>query len=106
MRYSDLSDDAALNEYLSALDDRLGAEDIAIPGRPLRALSQISAEFRASFMLNSPIANRVNQWFQTRYGDKLKMTIETGRMVVKIKHDLYAVHYPVIFGQVMVNPFT
>lgn len=106
MNFSDLNDDVLLANYLNDLDEQLGSEGIAIPGRPLRAMALISKQFKTTISWSSSLSERVDQWFQARYGDKLKMDFSTGKMVLKIKHDLYLAQFPLIYGQVQVNPLT
>jgi hypothetical protein len=94
----------AFDIYMKSVDKRLKAAGIDIPGRTFAALSEISREFNCIISFDDELAKRVNKWFQDRYGDRLKLSWQIGKMVVLIDGDPYIVRYPLVPVPRTVNP--
>ncbi len=104
MRWRDLESPAAFNAYMESVDARLRDQGVDIPARPLHACGLISQECHVSFTMSSDIFIRIHGWFESRYGDRLLIDMNVGRMLVHINGDPFLVSYPVIYGTVKVEP--
>lgn len=86
------------------VDRRLREEGTDIPSRLLGAYSIISEESGITIVFGDELSNRINEWFERRYGDRLKVDFSIGRTVVLIDGDPYSVKFPTIFGRVKLFP--
>lgn len=104
MIWRDLEGPAAFNAYMESVDGRLRDQGVDIPARPIQACSLISLECQVMFGLKSEIADRINSWFEKRYGDRLFINMDIGQMLVHINEDPFLVTYPLIYGTWRVEP--
>lgn len=104
MIWRDLEAPVAFNAYMASVDARLRDQGVDIPSRPLHACGLISQECHVSFTMNSDIFTRINGWFEARYGERLLIDMNIGRMLVHINEDPFVVTYPVIYGTWRVEP--
>lgn len=104
MYWRDVDDPQAFSQYMEKVDARLKSDGVDIPSRPLHAFGIVSAELKVKFALSSAIAQRINGWFQQRYGARLNIDWSIGAMLVEVRGDAFAVRYPLVFGTVKVNP--
>lgn len=49
-------------------------------------------------MQNWPISERIRKWYKNKYGNRLNIYLNLGRMAVLIKKDLWVFSFPRIFG--------
>lgn len=98
MIWRDLEAPAAFNAYMESVDGRLRDQGVDIPARPFHACGLIAVECQVMFGMNSDIADRINSWFGMRYGDRLLINMNIGRMLVHINEDPFIVTYPLIYG--------
>jgi hypothetical protein len=93
------------------IDSKLIADGIAITGRPLRAVGEVSAKFNVSIpiagdasrmppdlRLYTPLGDAIYDWYQQTYGDRLKVDPCPGRTVANLDGDLYVIKIPRIRG--------
>ncbi|GLH68223.1 hypothetical protein [Geothrix edaphica] len=104
MRWRDLESLAAFDTYMASVDARLRDHGVDIPARPLQACGMVSQECHVSFTMSSDIFARIHGWFESRYGDRLLIDMNVGKMLVHINEDPFVVTYPLIFGTVKVEP--
>ena len=72
-----------------------------IPARPLKAFSEIAKDGMQMIMVGpfpTPHADKINTWFEHRYGDRLLMDFSPGKAVVLIWGDPYVIRLPRIYG--------
>jgi hypothetical protein len=104
MYWEDLEKPEAFSEYMETVDARLKARGVDIPARPLHAMMLVSEELHTRFLIpNSEHARRINEWFQKRYGGRLKVDFCIGRMLILVAGDPYVARYPLVYGTVQLN---
>ncbi len=106
MRWSDVQDPKAFSDYMESVDQRLREREVAIAARPFEAAAIVSKELRIKFTVPGRVWDRINGWFEQRYGARLLMDMSIGTMVVAVRGDPYAVRFPLTFGTVAINPFS
>lgn len=104
MLWRDVEAPAAFNAYMESVDGRLRDQGVDIPARPFHACGLVSIECQVMFAMGSDIAERIEAWFKSRYGDRLLIDMNIGRMLVHINEDPFVVTYPVIYGTLQVEP--
>lgn len=103
----------AFDQMMREIDRDLSAEAVDIPGRPLRAIVEVSKRYSLSLPLVEPvpgapaelheawpIADRVQRWYEHNYGERLKVDWSPGRMAILIEEDLWVLRFPRIYGSV------
>lgn len=108
--------DEELRQLLERVDRQLTNEGFPIPSRPLHALRVISAEFNTPLPItppfpsandelreNWPFSQRVYEWYDERYGNRLKVNFGPGRMVFLIRGDPWVFRFPRIYGSVLLT---
>lgn len=93
------------------VDGRLRSEGAPIVARPLRAESILAVELGEQFVHPYPrrpptegsyrgndLTIRVNDWFDARYGERLKMDLSPGSAVVLIRGDPWLMRFPRFWG--------
>jgi hypothetical protein len=93
------------------VDSRLREDGTSIPGRPSRAMSILAVELREPFVTPYPerallegcytgddLTMRVEEWFDRRYGERLKIDMSPGRAVILIRNDPWVLKLPLIVG--------
>lgn len=108
-------DQLEFHELMLEVDRDLVSRGIAISGRPIMALGELSTKFglplpiskpRLNFFHESfqywPISARVYEWYDQRYGERLKVNFSPGKMVILIEDDLWSMKFPRIFGAVSI----
>ncbi|WP_230469837.1 HEPN domain-containing protein [Lujinxingia vulgaris] len=88
------------------VDREIANEGYSISRRPLIALSKIAKRFQIPLEItpkkspqqNPSISDKVLTWYDTQFGNRLKMNMSIGRMVFSIQNDLWIARFPTIFG--------
>ncbi|VXD02866.1 conserved hypothetical protein [Enterobacterales bacterium 8AC] len=99
-----------LNQLIESIDEELRKNGIPIKSRCDRALMKISKELKISlplFPTKNPIfsgapdvyCKAVHQWYQNRYGDRLKELSDWGCFIVLLKEDFWEFNVPEFFGE-------
>lgn len=96
-------DEVLFNQLIEEVDSDMRKSGVAIPARSIEAICAISKRYRCAISWDDPLAKKINAWFQSRYGDLLKVSFDIGSTVVEIKGDLYVVSLPLILGTYRVN---
>jgi hypothetical protein len=107
----------AFAELMETVDQRLAGEGRAIPHRQLHAVRVIGSEFSLPLPFTPPIpgfehpsfqywsiTQRIYQWYQRRYGDRLKTDFSPGRIVFMMRGDRWVIRLPRIYGRVRFVP--
>lgn len=96
---------------MAEIDQNLAIEGVGIPGRPIRALGELSHRYSVSLPIVDPIPGapaelhaawpvsaRVHEWYEEQYGERLKVNFSPGRMAILIQEDLWTLQLPRIYG--------
>lgn len=89
------------NKVMEEIDEQLRKKGVTIPQRQLLGALEFSRRFKVEFSIAPPSfwGEKIKDWFDKKYGDRLKVKIQTGEVVVLIKEDPYRLRLPVIFGK-------
>jgi hypothetical protein len=90
--------------YMDSVDQCLKVRHVGIVARVIGALALISNDLNMSIGLHDPLAQKINAWFQKKYGERLKLSDSDRVIVVLIDGDAYKVRLPIIYGRCKVNP--
>jgi HEPN domain-containing protein len=96
------------------IDAKLKADGQDIPSRPIWAVGEVSIRYgnipipvgdSASRMPPEleryrPLAAAIRHWYDDTYGDRTKVDMSAGRIVVLLEGDLYTLQIPRFFGSV------
>jgi hypothetical protein len=94
-----------LDGYLEKLDRQLADDKVQILSRPNEALHRISIEFlETAAFTRGGFAKAVSDWYQNKYGDKLRLDNILGSSVVLIAGAPYRVDFPLGYSAATVNP--
>jgi hypothetical protein len=101
---------------MEQIDQILKDNGIPIPSRPLRAVRDVSIRLKTEIIVAPepvpPIPGRydrltlaahINSWYQTRYGDRLKIHFGPGSVALLIRGDPWKMVLPRILGSVNCN---
>lgn len=93
------------DQLLTEIDNEMAIEGIPVHLRSLRALERLSIRLNSDIPFNSSISESLNKWFLSKYGNRLKMPFQLGKMVILINHAPYLIDLPLIYGKIQINPF-
>lgn len=98
---------------MRAVDADLSKENVSIPHRPMRAIMAVGTRFKVAMPLvklspgaptelqaTAQLSENIHAWYQAAYGDRLKLDMGMGKMVVELDGDLYLLAFPRIMGSV------
>lgn len=88
-------------EVMGQIDDLMRKEGTAITARSFQGPGKFTWAYRTWLMHRDPLHSKIVEWFNGRYGDRLKMD-PTWKMAVLIRGDLYQLLLPLVFGSVNV----
>lgn len=101
------------NDLMLEVDRELTISGYSIPQRPIHALRLVSEKFDIPLPVTRPIptlkhecvrfwpiSERIYQWYEQQYGERMKMDFSPGCMVMLIEGDLWMLRFPRIFGSV------
>ncbi|MGD8305534.1 MAG: hypothetical protein PVF17_02680 [Ignavibacteria bacterium] len=98
-------------ERVVRIDRELINENIPIPYRPLHAIQRYAKQYKCKIYIGNPnpdkdkedrydeynIGNTINEWFEKKYGDKLKTDFNIGCVGLLIAGDAYKLNIPLMF---------
>lgn len=97
------------------VDSTLQSRDVPIPARQFAALGEVTKKFHITLpggpLWTGPIPNvyegeslsaHIFQWFDQRYGDRLKKDWSVGYSVVMLRGDAWLLKFPLIYGIVTI----
>src|SRR5690554_2178496 len=99
------------DNFMKKIDKKLKQEGIPIVARQIRGAGKVAKALDTNIYIaplppakpndfsNYSLSAHVADWFDKRYGDRLKMNITFGNTIVLINHDFYKVHLPCIYGK-------
>ena len=93
------------------IDAKLKMDGIDIADRPLFAIREVSLRYEVPIPMGgepdrlppdlrpyAALGDAIHDWFDDTYGDRLKVDLCPGRIVVDVDGDLYALRIPRLFG--------
>lgn len=104
----------AFEAMMREIDARLKAEGVDIPSRPISAVREVSIRFGdipiplgdgtvrgfPELERYRPLAAAIRKWYDDTYGDRIKIDMSAGKIVLLLEDDLYALRIPRFFGTV------
>ena len=101
LRRLGIPSEETFTQVMAQIDAEMRKEGIAIAGRSLRAPGKFTWAYRTWLMHRDPLNQKIVDWFNGRYGDRMK--IDPGwKIAVVIRGDLYQLRLPLVFGSVNV----
>lgn len=99
---------------MTEIDSRLGQEGCGIEDRPIRAGREVSLLHGVPVPIGRTDPERlppelapyatlgaaIIDWYDENYGDRLKVDMKPGRVVVRLDGDLYVIGIPRLFGSI------
>lgn len=96
------------------IDTKLKAEGLDIPSRPISAVGEVSirhgnipialgdgiVRLTPELERYRPLAAAIRKWYDDTYGNRIKIDMSAGRIVLLLEGDLYALQIPRFFGSV------
>lgn len=98
---------------MEEIDSDLRNKNVPIPARPIHALRAVAMRFNVKLMLaplpspaipgrydTNTLPAHIKDWYDSRYGDRLKSHFGSGSVVLLIKGDPWEMDLPRIYGEV------
>ncbi len=98
-------------QIMREIDAGLMRDGVAISARPIQAVIALGRRFKVSLPLvpaplgapaelatYNELVRNIQGWYDTVYGERIKMDFSVGSMVVAIDGDLYVLRFPRIYG--------
>jgi SEC-C motif/HEPN domain len=82
---------------MEAIDQEMREEETPIRARSMEAVGKFTLGYSTSLMHKDPLTTKIHEWFDRRYGDRLKID-PTWKIAVQIRGDLYRLRLPLVFG--------
>ncbi|MER9270490.1 hypothetical protein [Mesorhizobium sp. M0643] len=104
----------AFDEMMRAIDLELISQQLPIPHRPSKAISIVARKFNVPIPIGgtlpkgmdpelaryAPLGASINNWYRTTYGNRIKIEMSPGLIVVLLEGDLWSMRFPVVYGSV------
>jgi len=103
---------AQLDDHFEEVDARLAAEGVGLLGREIRALGEVSKILGVSLRIVTPRSSSIGpkwdtdfislalyDWYNKRYGEKLKSDFSIGSAAITIRGDIWEMRIPSVYGQ-------
>jgi hypothetical protein len=104
----------AFEAMMREIDAKLKAEGVEIPSRPISAVGEVSMRYGdipiplgdgaiklpPELERHRPLAAAIRNWYDDTYGDRIKIDMSAGRIVLLLEGDLYTLQIPRFFGSV------
>ncbi|HEX4054687.1 MAG TPA: hypothetical protein VHX86_10520 [Tepidisphaeraceae bacterium] len=108
-----ISSEEEFRALVEDVDHEMIAEGVGIPARPIVAGCKITGRYDIVLDAFPPagpilpgvftpeqISKRIHDWMKKRYGDRLKVPFQIGRVAIPLRGSLYTIRCPVMFGRV------
>lgn len=105
------ANEAEFEELMASIDAEMAKEQVPIPGRALGAARLLAMRTGLDVLYPLPkrlpapevydgidLAIRTRQWFNERYGEKLKIDFSLGRVAVNVRGDAWFLKIPFLAG--------
>ncbi|WP_081616965.1 HEPN domain-containing protein [Thioalkalivibrio sp. ALJ2] len=106
-------DKSEISDLLVHIDAELARHGYTIPQRPIHAVMKVGHSLGLPLPMtkpkqdnqnpsavNWPIVESIYQWYENRYGDRIKKDFSPGTIAVPIRDDVYIVKLPAVYGTV------
>lgn len=102
--------DEELASHLQRIDAQLASEGFTIPQRPMNAIVRLGTALKLSLPFSDPkgfqhessvnwyVTEFIHQWYDTRYGERIKLDFSPGLIAIDIRGDIYVVRMPLVYG--------
>ncbi len=101
------------NKLMIEIDNSLKEKNIPIFSRSIHSMREIAMKFKISITFGAKqgeanlgvynednLSEHINNWYQSKYGNRLKVQMGVGTGVLLIRNDPWRIIYPLIFGTV------
>lgn len=99
---------------MQEVDSLMSKENVQIHARPIRSISEVSKRLNNVNILIAPahkvtnnnvftshnMATHINEWYEERYGDRLKIRFGPGAVAILLRGDAWKINLPRIYGMV------
>ena len=109
----EVSSEEEFSALTEQIDSELANEGVKISARPLKAGMRLSKRYNVALNACPPrrapqpgsfepleISIRIHDWMERRYGEKIKVPFQIGRVVMPLRGALYIINCPTTFGTV------
>ena len=90
--------DKEFDAVMAEIDAELRKENDRIVGREIRGWMKFCQRFHISVALGDPVADRIVDWFNAIYGDRLNLDLDFGKSFVSIRGDTYRIRCYRFYG--------
>ena len=90
------------NRVLDEIDREMRDDSVPITARQIKGWLKFSSRFGLGLSMSDPLSQKVMDWFEVRYGDRLKIDHTVGEMAVLIRGDLFKLRFPTYYGSINV----
>lgn len=86
---------------IESVDSEMGKENVPIHARPMQAATRIARRLKIQLMIAPPdeTTKLIYDWFDKKYGNRLKMDFSPGELVFLLRNDLFKFKFPKIWGR-------
>lgn len=90
---------------IESVDSEMRQENVPMHARPVQAVIRIGKRLKIQLMIAPPdeTAKLIYDWFNNKYGNRLKIDFSPGELAFLIRNDLFRFKFPKIWGQVAVE---
>lgn len=85
---------------MEEIDKEMRDDGIPVTARQIKGWLRFSSRFGLGLLMSDPLSQRVMDWFETRYGDLLKVDNAIGNLPVIIRNDIYRMRVPMFYGKI------
>jgi SEC-C motif len=97
LRKLGINNEEDFRRVMESIDQEMRDEETPVRARSLEAVGKFTLGYSTWLMHMDPLTHKIHEWFNRRYGDRLKID-PTWKMAVVIRGDLYRLRLPLIFG--------
>ena len=108
--------DKEFNNRMEGIDKVLRQVNMPIFRRPFNAIHEYSVKYKTSLIIGGKslydskdkydevnLAYAISQWYDKRYGDKVKVNYSRGKVALMLKGDVFKLVIPMVFGKAVVG---
>lgn len=90
--------DEDFNRVMEEIDQEMREENIPLTARSLEGWLRFSSVYGLSLLNRDPLSAKLNQWFNSRYGDRLNIDMDLGAMGINFRNNFYRMRFPLGYG--------
>lgn len=100
---------------IQEIDAELQKRGVLIHARQLQAIGEVSKKFKITLPVaplpsgpipgnyeGSSLSAHIFEWFDNKYGDRLKIDFSIGYSLVLLRGDVWLIRFPLVFGKVTI----